>query len=396
MAVVLCVTLLSTVSCSGFIRSYAAILGGKEESVTDGRGGENLAESENDNVLFRDDQAVSDIDIEKPESQKGEGNRVTSAGQAFNSVTEVYYAVSDTVVEITTEIVQTSIWMGEYVSTGAGSGVIIDESGVIVTNYHVIEGASQVTVRLTDGSEYDASLLGAFESGDLAIIKIDAGDKTLHAAPLGCSADLEVGEDVIALGNPLGSLGGTLTTGIISATERTLTIGGEEMTLLQTNAAINPGNSGGGLFNMAGQLIGIVNAKAAGDDIEGLGFAIPIDIAYATIMDLIDYGYVRGVVDHGLIMLDVTRQNLNAAYYKYGITTMGIIVLESQYSSDIQYGDNVIAIDGEAVSSSKQVDTFLKSYSVGDTITVSIMRNGNIIEVKLTLREKIPDSVTFE
>jgi serine protease Do len=168
------------------------------------------------------------------------------------------------------------------------------------------------------------------------------------------------------------------------------------MTLLQTNAAINPGNSGGGLFNMAGQLIGIVNAKAAGDDIEGLGFAIPIDIAYATIMDLIDYGYVRGVVDHGLIMLDVTRQNLNAAYYKYGITTMGIIVLESQYSSDIQYGDNVIAIDGEAVSSSKQVDTFLKSYSVGDTITVSIMRNGNIIEVKLTLREKIPDSVTFE
>lgn len=393
---VLCVAMLSLVSCSGFLRSYGALLGNKDGIDTDGDRENNSTGSEIGSVIFNEEHTVSDVEIEKPESQKNNGDRITSAGQAFNNVTEVYYAVYDTVVEITTEIVQTSIWMGEYVSTGAGSGVIIDESGIIVTNHHVIEGASQVTVRLTDGSEYEATLLGTYESGDLAIIKINAGDKKLHAATLGCSADLEVGEDVIALGNPLGSLGGTLTTGIISATERTLTINGEEMTLLQTNAAINPGNSGGGLFNMAGQLIGVVNAKAAGEDIEGLGFAIPIDVAYAIIDDLVKYGYVRGEVDHGLIMLDVTAHNLPAAYRKYGITTTGIIVLESQYSDEILYGDSVISIDGVSVASSSQIDTLLKSYSVGDTIKIGLIRSGKVVNVELTLREDVPDSVEFK
>ena len=395
-AILVCVTVISLASCSGFIRSYDVLLGDVADNIMGNNAEAESASDDGNSISFGEQQTVTGIEIDKPDSQKGEGDRITSAGQAFNSVTEVYYAVSDTVVEITTEIVQTSIWMGEYVSTGAGSGVIIDESGIIVTNHHVIDGASQVTVRLTDGSEYEAALIGTHEAGDLAIIKINAGDKALHAAPLGCSADLEVGEDVIALGNPLGSLGGTLTTGIISATERTLTINGEEMTLLQTNAAINPGNSGGGLFNMAGQLIGIVNAKAAGDDIEGLGFAIPIDIAFATIEDLIQYGYVRGVVDHGLIMLDVTAQNLPAAYRKYGITSTGIIVLESEFSDEILYGDSVFAIDGVSVSSSTQVDDLLKSYSVGDTIKLSLMRNGKAVEADLVLREKVPNGVKFE
>ena len=395
-AVVLLVTVISCTSCSGFIRSYDVIWGDVSGSGTGNNSGNVNVPNSGNSVDFGEQQTVVGVDIEKPDSQKGDGEKITSAGQAFNSITEVYYAVSDTVVEITTEIVQNSIWMGEYVSTGAGSGVIIDDSGIIVTNYHVIDGAGNVTVRLTDGSEYEAVLIGAHEAGDLAVIKIDAGSKVLCAAPLGCSADLEVGEDVVALGNPLGSLGGTLTTGIISATERTLTINGEEMTLLQTNAAINPGNSGGGLFNMAGQLIGIVNAKAAGDDIEGLGFAIPIDIAFATIMDLVQYGYVRGMVDHGLITLDVTAQNLPAAYRKYGITTTGIIVLESEFSDEILYGDSVTAIDGVAVSSSKQVEALLKSYSVGDTIKLSLIRNGKTVEAHLVLREKVPDSVKFE
>ena len=395
-AIALCAAMLSSVSCSGFLRSYGTLIGNNGSGESDGVKEDGSSASEIESVLFQDEQTISDVEIEKPDSQKGEGDRVTSAGQAFNTVTEVYYAIHDTVVEITTEIVQTSIWMGEYVSRGAGSGVVIDESGIIVTNYHVIEGASQVTVRLTDGSEYNATLIGAYEAGDLAIIKIDANGKKLHAAPLGCSADLEVGEDVIALGNPLGSLGGTLTTGIISATERTLTINGEDMTLLQTNAAINPGNSGGGLFNMAGQLIGVVNAKAAGEDIEGLGFAIPIDVAYAIIDDLVKYGYVRGEVDHGLIMLDVTEHNLPTAYRKYGITTTGIIVLRSQYSDKILYGDRVISIDGVNVSSSAQVDTLLKSYSVGDTIEIGLMRNGQTVSVELTLREDVPDSVEFK
>ena len=346
-------------------------------------------------TVLETDEPDTSIVIEKPESQKGEGDRVTSAGEAYNSVTEVYYAIADSVVEITTEIVQTSLW-GQYVSSGAGSGVIIEKSGIIVTNYHVIEGASTVTVRLTDGSEYAASLIGYDAPSDLAVIKINAQDKELTVASLGCSADLEVGEDVVALGNPLGSLGGTLTTGIISAKDRVMTVDGNEMVLLQTNAAINPGNSGGGLFNMAGQLVGVVNAKISQAGIEGLGFAIPIDVAHTVIDDLVKYGYVRGVVNSGLTVVEVTAQNRYIAYQRYGISTIGVIVLESANTAELKLGDKIISIDGIAVDTADDITRILKSYSVGDTVTVKISRDGIESSVPLTLTERVPDSVDFD
>ena len=348
-----------------------------------------------DGPSFENESIMGDIEIEKPNSQKGEGDRVTSAGDPYNSVTEVYHTVADSVVEITTETVQTSMW-GQYISSGAGSGVIIEKSGIIVTNYHVIEGAKTVTVRLTDGSEYNASLVGYDESGDLAVIKISVGEKVLTVASLGCSADLEVGEDVVALGNPLGSLGGTLTTGIISAKDRTITIDGQEMVLLQTNAAINPGNSGGGLFNMAGQLIGIVNAKVSEEGIEGLGFAIPIDVAHCIIEDLIQYGYVRGKVDSGLTVMEVTSQNIHYAYSKYGISTLGVIVIESRNTSDLELGDIIISVDGVSISSASDIELLLKGKNVGDTLTVKIKRDGSEKSVSLPLTEKVPDSVSFD
>lgn len=344
---------------------------------------------------FEPEEAESGIEIEKPESQKDEDDRVTSAGQAYNSVTEVYHAIADSVVEITTEIVQTSLW-GQYVSSGAGSGVIIEKSGIIVTNYHVIEGARTVTVRLTDGSEFAASLIGYDSPSDLAVIKINAQGKELTVASLGCSADLEVGEDVVALGNPLGSLGGTLTTGIISAKDRVIEVDGNEMVLLQTNAAINPGNSGGGLFNMAGQLIGVVNAKISQTGIEGLGFAIPIDVAYTVIDDLVKYGYVRGVVSSGLTVLDVTAQNRYIVYQRYGISTIGVVVLESANTDELKLGDKIVSIDGTEIETSDDITLLLKSYSVGDTVTVKISRDGKESEVSLTLTEQVPESVIFD
>ena len=163
-------------------------------------------------------------------------------------------------------------------SGGAGSGVIISENGYIITNHHVIEGAGAITVRLTNGCEYAAGVVGSDPDGDIALIKIDATD--LCAATIGSSKSVVVGQQVLAIGNPLGTLGGTVTDGIISALDRKIPIDGVEMTLLQTNAAINPGNSGGGLFNRSGELIGIVNAKRAETGVEGLGFAIPVDIAW--------------------------------------------------------------------------------------------------------------------
>ena len=341
------------------------------------------------------ESANRDIEIEKPDSQKGEGDRVTSAGQPYNSITEVYYAVSDSVVEITTEIVQTSMW-GQQVLSGAGSGIIIDKSGLIVTNNHVIDGAQTVTIRLKNGKEYSANLIGYDETSDLAIIKINPDGETLTVASLGCSADLEVGEDVVALGNPLGSLGGTLTTGIISAKDREINVGGEKMVLLQTNAAINPGNSGGGLFNMAGQLIGIVNAKISEEGIEGLGFAIPIDVAHSIIEDIISYGYVRGKVDSGLTVMDVTNQNLYYAYTKYGIRDTGVIVIESRNTSELELGDIIISVDGVNILSTSQIELLLNGKNVGDTLTVKIKRDGKEKNVSLTLTEKVPDYVSFD
>ncbi len=344
---------------------------------------------------FETESIGNDIEIEKPDSQKGEGDRVTSAGEPYNSITEVYHAVADSVVEITTETVQMSMW-GQYISSGAGSGVIIEKSGIIVTNYHVIDGAKTVTVRLKNGAEYNASLIGFDEAGDLAVIKIDANNEPLTVASLGCSADLEVGEDVVALGNPLGSLGGTLTTGIISAKDRAISVGGEEMVLLQTNAAINPGNSGGGLFNMAGQLIGIVNAKISEEGIEGLGFAIPIDVAHSIIEDLIEYGYVRGKVDSGLTVMEVNDKNIQYALKNYGIRSKGVIVIESRNTDDLKLGDKIVSVNGINISTTSDIELILKSSNVGDVLNIIAERSGKSINAELKLTEKVPDSVSFD
>ena len=222
-----------------------------------------------------------DLNVIKNDGSININEQIGSTGYSGDlSISEVVELVADTVVEITTTNLVTDRFYGQYVTSGAGSGVIISENGYIITNHHVIDGARSITVRLTDGSEFSAALVGSDADKDVAVIKISANG--LNAAVLGSSASLVVGQEVVAIGNPLGSLGGTVTDGIISALDRTVVVDGHQMTLMQTNAAINPGNSGGGLFNRAGELIGIVNAKQSDTGIEGLGFAIPIDIAWET------------------------------------------------------------------------------------------------------------------
>ncbi|MCL2140430.1 MAG: trypsin-like peptidase domain-containing protein [Dehalococcoidia bacterium] len=192
------------------------------------------------------------------------------------SIAEVAALTKDSVVEISTEVVTTYGRFGSFVSSGAGSGVIVSNDGYIVTNEHVISGASKISVYVHD-VEYTASLIASSKTDDLAILKIEASG--LAPAVFGSSDSLIVGETVVAIGNPLGKLGGTVTSGIISALNREISVDGQIMTLLQTDASVNPGNSGGGLFNLYGELVGIVNAKSTGSDVEGLGFAIPINSA---------------------------------------------------------------------------------------------------------------------
>ena len=235
-----------------------------------------MLEDDNSNIL--EDEEVNVI---KNDGSIDVNVTVGSTGNSANmTISDVVDLVADSVVEITTSHVVTDRFYHQYVTSGAGSGVVIAENGYIITNNHVIDGATEITVHLTDGRQFQAIVVGTDPKTDIAVLKI--GTTGLTFATMGSSKDLVVGQDVIAIGNPLGSLGGTVTDGIISALDRTVTVDGTQMTLMQTNAAINPGNSGGGLFDMAGQLIGIVNAKQSDTGIEGLGFAIPIDIAWAS------------------------------------------------------------------------------------------------------------------
>lgn len=343
-----------------------------------------------------------------PEMSKNEGlesvDYYGSAGdRAYATLAEAYANVAQTVVEISTETVVSGGWLGNYVSSGAGSGVVISTDGYIVTNHHVIAGADTITVRMNNGDSYEAVLVGSDEASDLAVLWIDVQEE-LKAVQLGCSKDLIVGEPVFAIGNPLGSLGGTLTDGIISATARQIVIDGSNMTLLQTNAAVNPGNSGGGLFNMAGELIGVVNAKCSQDDVEGLGFAIPVDTVYEVVNELIEYGYIRGVVDSGLTLYDVT--STMTAWKNFSSTRLGVYIIGSEYCDDLKYGDYLLNIDGVTVTSGSGAETLLASYSVGDTVTVQVIRlvettqggrrvwTEQTVSVELVLREYVPTDVS--
>lgn len=316
----------------------------------------------------------------------------------------------DSVVEITTEVVSTNFFYGQFVQSGAGSGVIIDaEDGYIITCAHVVDGASTVTVTLKNGEKYDAELVGSDSRTDIAVIKIDA--KNLVEAKLGNSDNLVVGQTAIAIGNPLGTLGGTVSSGIISALNREITIDGQGYSLLQIDTSINPGNSGGGLFDIEGNLIGVVNAKSGGDGsgttIEGLGFAIPINQAIEVAKSLTDNGYVAGRVSLGIYVYEVNESTNSAELYqsKYKdlldyITDYGVYFLEYQkgQKGGFEFGDRIIAIDGVSVSDRADIAALLEEYEVGDEVSITVsrlnsdMKRSRIVTFDTTLVEMVPET----
>lgn len=306
-----------------------------------------------------------------------------------SDVSDIVEKCKDSVVEITTESASSgnSIF-GQYVSQGAGSGVIISKDGYIVTNNHVVSGATSLKVTTTDGTEYDASVVGKDSQTDLAVIKVDANN--LQAATLGDSDILQVGDPAIAIGNPLGELGGTVTTGIISATDRQITIDDETMTLLQTDAAINPGNSGGGLFNADGNLIGIVNAKESSTGIEGLGFAIPITPAQDIITELMQNGSVTSRPALNVSLYDYTSNN-QGQYSKYedGCYIVQIVKNGAADKAGLKQNDRILSFDGEQIQSTSDVKNVLKKHKIGDTIKMVVERDSKKITVEITLQAQI-------
>ncbi len=300
-----------------------------------------------------------------PTAAKGE------VGDPDLSISDVVSLVADTVVEIVTSEAYRN---GLVYESGAGSGVIVNESGVILTNHHVVESASAITVRLTNGHTYEASLVATDAESDLAILKIEPNE-TLSSVVFEKSENIVAGETVIAIGNPLGLLGGTVTDGIISATSREVNVDGGTMTLLQHNAAISPGNSGGALFNLRGKLIGIVNAKYSSDGAEGLGFAIPSDTVVKVYNDLIQYGYVKGRPDTGV--------TLGSMYYSY--FSYVICVTDSRYTDELKPKDVIVSIDGVKPASLAEAQQMLRSYEIGDTVTIVVNRVEGRTEVQHTV-----------
>lgn len=313
-----------------------------------------------------------------------------SSTSTANSTSEIVKKTADSVVEISTESVVTGSFAQQYVQQGAGSGVIISQDGYILTNNHVINGANSVKVRLRDGTEYDATIIGSDSDNDIALLKVNATG--LSPATFGDSNSLAVGDYVVAIGNPLGELGGTVTDGIISALARKVTIEDTQMTLLQTNAQVNPGNSGGGLFNANGELVGIVNAKQSATEVEGIAFAIPINNVLDILSDLKEYGYVTGKVDLGIDFTDITSDE--TAFY-YGVNQTGCYVLSVDSGSNaekagVTRGDLVTKVNDTDVSSSSDITTALEKAEVGDTVTFTVSRRGTSKTISFVLEEYIP------
>ena len=303
----------------------------------------------------------------------------------------VVHKVYRSVVEITTSSVNTSMFMPQQVLSGAGSGVIITTDGYIVTNHHVVDGASAIEVGLANGKTYEAKLVASDAKTDMAVIKIEATD--LNAATFGDSSQLVVGQTVLAIGNPLGSLGGTVTEGIISALDREITIEKESMTLMQISAAVNPGNSGGGLFDEQGNLIGIVNAKvstdSSGDPIEGLGFAIPANIARQVSGELMDHGYVSGRVALGVTLIHIADER---TAMMYRVSKTGIYILQVESNSNaanagLRSGDYLVSINDTKITATADVEKILENISPGDTLRITIERGGEEKTVEVFMAE---------
>ncbi|MCP2239656.1 S1C family serine protease [Thermoanaerobacterium thermosaccharolyticum] len=325
---------------------------------------------------------------------------LSSNNSNANLITDIAKIVSPSVVGIDTSVSYSNGFRSAFISEGSGSGIIIDTNGYIVTNNHVVDGASNITVSLSDGRKFSAQLIGKDTKTDLAVLKINATNLT--AAKLGDSSKLEVGDLAVAIGNPLGeSFAGTVTSGIISGLNRNLQSDYGAVNLIQTDAAINPGNSGGPLVNSNGEVIGITSVKLTSTNssdtqdqfgmfqsqstlVEGMGFAIPINEAKPIIDELIKHGYVERPM-MGVSVQEVTQQD--AAQYNIPV---GLYIAQVQQGSGadvagLQAGDVITAVDGTKVGTFDSLQSIIAKHKVGDTITVTFWRNGKTLSTKVEL-----------
>jgi len=330
-----------------------------------------------------------------------------STAQSGITATNVTYAVSpegtqtprmvyennaQSVVAVSSTV-QSTVYGQTREGTSSGSGFIISADGYVVTNYHVVEGATAVTVTVSTGDEYEATIIGSDSVNDVALLKVEASG--LPAVKIGSSDKLAIGDMVCAIGNPLGSLTATLTVGYVSGKDRQVTTDNSTINMIQTDAAINSGNSGGPLFNMYGEVVGITSAKysgttSSGASIEGISFAIPIDDVMSIISDLQEYGYVTGAY------LGVTVQDTDAAAAKlYGMPTgayvTSVVDGGSADRAGVQPKDIIIGLGDIEVTNRTELTRALRRFKAGDETTITVIRSGERITLNITLDEKPKD-----
>lgn len=319
---------------------------------------------------------------------KSEGGQtgITNTSEGGNASISVAAAAGRSVVSIVTENLVSDPFTGGRIVSGAGSGVIVSSDGTILTNNHVVEGAKNITVTLPDGTDYPAKLVGVDPRTDMAVIKIEATGLT--PAVIGNSDELQVGEPVLAIGNPMGTLSGTVTDGIISAMNREVRFDDVTMNLLQMSAAVSPGNSGGGLFNNQGELIGIVNAKSSGQGAEGLGFAIPSNTAMQVAQELIENGHVsRPAIGINVFTFGTEQEAKQSGFDKAGVYIIGVTPGSGAEKAGLEAGDRIIAVDGTEVGDSADVSAAIAEKKVGDSLQLRIERKQKTMEVNVELGE---------
>ncbi len=325
-------------------------------------------------------------------------NKGNSGGEVIVSPTEgltppeVYSKTVKSVVSIACQSVTASFGQS-YITESAGSGFILSADGYVVTNHHVIEGATSITVVCWDETEYEATLIGSDASNDIALLKVEAQD--LQPVTIGSSDSLAVGSQVVAIGNALGELSASLTVGYISGKDRDITTDGTIINMLQTDAVINPGNSGGPLFNMRGEVIGINTAKYSGStdsgaSIEGIGFAIPIDDVIGMLRDLKDYGYITGV-QMGVMVRNMDPTVANEYGFPMGAYVDSVVNGSCAQAAGIRAKDVIIDVGGYEIENLNDLTRALRNFKGGDEAIVTVWRGGREIRLTIVFDAKNPE-----
>jgi len=363
--------------------------------------GEGRGESINSS---EDSSSLEEVSTETSSKEESKAIEISSK-EVQEAVSQLYetpeeyirYGLADSVEKVSQSVVSIKVtssynggFYGEYTVEENGSGVIVSDSGYIATNCHVVDGAKTVTVYLSDNSEYPATIVGKDSKTDLAVIKIEC-DKALKPVVFADSSTLRLGDFVFAIGNALGKYSGSVTMGIISSLSRSVKVNSETMEMLQTDVALNSGNSGGGLFDSHGYLVGIVSAKEANSESEGVGFAIPANVAKTVVDDIIVHGYVTGRPTLGFETVDIT--SMREAQY-YGVEWIGVYissVKENSYgeTAGLKSRDYIYSVNGEVISSTDRLEEILEESSIGDTLLLEIWRGKSSIDVILIIGEEV-------